>query len=697
MKKKRLIVAIIVAVLVLAGFATDLPQTTEVVAAKMRINHSFLELEVGQSEKLKIRGTKKKVKWTSTDASVASVNKKGRVFAVGPGSARITARVGRKRVTCDVLSVLNPTAILLDTTSKTLYPGDTFTLQAAPIPDHANGIIEWTSSDPEVATVEDGVVTAYKEGTADIKAYCFSSDASSTCRVTVIGPSISLSRSSVELSIGESTTLTATTDPEGLSVSWRSSDPEVAIVKDGVVKAVNSGKAEITAFCEEKSISAVCVVTVSDAEIKLDKTKADLKIGESLTLTATTDPAGLPVTWESSSDAIAYVKDGKVTAVASGVVTITARIGSSKASCEITVAAGTIELDKPSVRLVVNASEELTATTDPENLSVTWTSSDETVATVNNGVVTGKKEGKATITASILGAEATCLVEVIDASSLFSGGAGTENSPFIVSTAEQLLKVEQFNGFYYIQNKDIDLNYEYVNLFSEEEPFVGSYDGNGYSITNFMYIGTDHVTGFGLFQTIGEGGVVKNLKMKNETITCGNSAGGITAHNMGIIENCSVEGIIKTLTASTKYEHESGMICGKNEGRILSCHAAGELSAKYDDGKDVRNAKAKGGGIAGSNSGFINLCESEADVDVSTVDTDCYAGGIVAYNSGVANYCTARGKINGNARLTLFGMGTGYAGGVAGFNTGTIQGNEYTGDVDSITGGKTGKIVAAES
>ena len=82
----------------------------EVVEAKVKINKKVLSLEVGQSRNLKITGTSKKVKWSSSDKSVATVSKKGSVKAIAPGSATITAKVGKKKYTCEVTCTALPAA-----------------------------------------------------------------------------------------------------------------------------------------------------------------------------------------------------------------------------------------------------------------------------------------------------------------------------------------------------------------------------------------------------------------------------------------------------------------------------------------------------------------------------------------------------------------------------------------------------------
>ena len=76
--------------------------TTSVSAAKIKLNKTKLTLTQGKKYRLKIKGTKKKVKWSSTKKSVATVNKKGVVTAKKKGTAYIKAKVGKKTYKCKV-------------------------------------------------------------------------------------------------------------------------------------------------------------------------------------------------------------------------------------------------------------------------------------------------------------------------------------------------------------------------------------------------------------------------------------------------------------------------------------------------------------------------------------------------------------------------------------------------------------------
>ena len=70
--------------------------------AAMKINKKSVTLTVGKSTTLKVKGTKKKVKWSSSKESVATVNQKGNVVAKKPGTAKITAKIGKNKFTCKV-------------------------------------------------------------------------------------------------------------------------------------------------------------------------------------------------------------------------------------------------------------------------------------------------------------------------------------------------------------------------------------------------------------------------------------------------------------------------------------------------------------------------------------------------------------------------------------------------------------------
>jgi len=133
--------------------------------------------------------TNKTVIWTSSNSAVATVNSEGMVTAIAIGEATITATIqdGNKTATCSVSVGIPVTGITLNYEELTLIPGDTLTLIATVQPDDAtNKTVTWTSSNPEVATVnEEGLITAVANGEVTIIATTRDGDKIATCAVTV--------------------------------------------------------------------------------------------------------------------------------------------------------------------------------------------------------------------------------------------------------------------------------------------------------------------------------------------------------------------------------------------------------------------------------------------------------------------------------------------------------------------------------
>ena len=167
-----------------------------------------------------------------------------------------------------------PDKVELDKPEAQLTIGDTLSLAATVSPAEAQDkSVAWSSSDDDVASVKDGVVTAKAEGTAEIKATTVN-DKYAVCKVTVkkadkpvIEPTgITVNQTSVRLAAGESMTLTATVLPaeaQDKSVTWSSSDSGIASVKEGVVTAVAKGTAVITAATANGK-QASCTVNVTE-------------------------------------------------------------------------------------------------------------------------------------------------------------------------------------------------------------------------------------------------------------------------------------------------------------------------------------------------------------------------------------------------------------------------------------------------
>ena len=249
----------------------------EVRVESVSINQSSVELEIGKTLQLNATvspstATRKEITWSSSKSSVASVSSSGLVTAVSEGTTKITATADGKKGECTVTVVKKAIAvseIKLDKTELTVFEGEEETLTASVSPEDATDkTITWTSSDKSIASVESGKVKAVGKGTATITASAGGKSAS--CNIEVLRPvsGISLNKTTLELPLDGSETLTATVIPSDATlrgeITWSSSNTQVATVDGGKVTAVSKGAAMITVSLE--GFKAECNVTVKGME-----------------------------------------------------------------------------------------------------------------------------------------------------------------------------------------------------------------------------------------------------------------------------------------------------------------------------------------------------------------------------------------------------------------------------------------------
>lgn len=267
-------------------------------------------------------------------------------------------------------------------TTSTLLPPATVQLSAVTKDAAGNTlsgrVVTWSSASTAVASVSAaGLVTSVAAGKVDITAT--SEGRTGTASITVLAPvaSVTLDKTVAALAPTDTVRLTATPrDAAGAAladraVTWTSSAPAIATVTPaGLVTAVATGSATISATTEGKSASASISVVVPVASVTLDKTTAKLLPGEGVQLTAATKDAGgasltgRSVTWSSSAATVAAVSaTGLVSAVSAGSATITASSEGKSASAAITVddgglvtaAGGTVNAAGGAVKVVIPA------------------------------------------------------------------------------------------------------------------------------------------------------------------------------------------------------------------------------------------------------------------------------------------------------------------------------------------------------
>jgi|GEM_PF-1187136 len=214
------------------------------------------------------------ITWTSSDKTVATVDKNGNVTAVGIGQATVTAKADDVTAELALIVEKRPVSdLLLSSDSETLLLGQKTELTAKVIPNNATyPDITWTSSDKTVATVDkNGNVTAVGIGQATVTAKA--DDVTAELALTVVKRPVSdilLSSDGETLLVGQKTELTATVVPDNATypdITWTSSDDQVATVdENGRVTAIDLGIATITAQADD--VKAECQITVQAPEVK---------------------------------------------------------------------------------------------------------------------------------------------------------------------------------------------------------------------------------------------------------------------------------------------------------------------------------------------------------------------------------------------------------------------------------------------
>jgi uncharacterized protein YjdB len=229
--------------------------------------------------------------------------------------------------------------------------------------------------------------------------------------VKAVPESITL-QATVTVIVGQTITLTPTITPVDAvtTLTWTSDDETIATVSsEGVVTGVKAGQTFINVTTDNGK-PAYCKLTVTEPIVKVTNIEFDmstmtLEEGKSQILSVTVKPDNATdktVTWSSDNTNIATVdSEGKVTAVTAGKATITctANDGSGvKATCEVTVTSVVKSIELPATMTVAaGQTVTLTPTLTPADAvtTLTWSSDDETIATVNSeGVVTGVKKGQ---------------------------------------------------------------------------------------------------------------------------------------------------------------------------------------------------------------------------------------------------------------------------------------------------------------
>ncbi len=385
----------------------------------------------------------KDIVWSSDNTDVATVDETtGKVKFVGAGNVTVTAAYKSDKTIKDTVALKAEKKKV----TATITAGDVTGATKEDAADKAKAAVkvvsdDLTDKDYTVSVKVDGrkymATVVLTEEAAKKYELTGTNTASGTIAYKVTGLKLSTNKLAIPVTSTAGVKITATIEPEDLAdgeVEWKTADNTVATVEDGLVKPVSGsagGKTTITATVKGTTYSADCEVSIAEVinpatAIKLDKSELSGTAGDKAELKADvtakddTKECTDVVIWESSDEKVATVNAGSVTFVGEGTAEIIVTAGDVSAACKVTVKAKTVAvekvtLDKTSAELTVGGTAALKATVTPDNATdktVTWTSSDESVATVKDGTVTAVKAGKAVITAKAGDQIAECTVTV---------------------------------------------------------------------------------------------------------------------------------------------------------------------------------------------------------------------------------------------------------------------------------------------
>ncbi|WP_407431173.1 Ig-like domain-containing protein, partial [Methanobrevibacter sp.] len=371
--------------------------------------------------------------YTSSNSSIVQIYDDS-IIPIGEGSAIITvsfdgdeiyAAAENRTITVNVR--LNDASVSVDNDTLDLFVEDTYAINATTVPDFLVHVIDYTSSNEDVATVDEtGTVTAVAEGTAIITVEVgdgkiFAKN-STTVTVTVsrIPTEITVANTTLDMIPLDFSAIDATLTPDVGSLTYNTTDSSVANVLFGYIIAVGEGKANITVSFEGDNIYAPAekIIEVNVAkiptEITVENTTIEMNPFDVTPAGAKLTPGlDLTLTYTSSNSSVATVILGEIIAVGEGEATITVSFdgtiryaAAENKTIDVTVTKIPTEITVENTEIEMAPLDIAPAganLTNASNLYLDYVSSNSSVAVVILGEIVAVGEGEATITVSFNG------------------------------------------------------------------------------------------------------------------------------------------------------------------------------------------------------------------------------------------------------------------------------------------------------
>lgn len=387
-------------------------------AENQQQNNSVTLTYIGDKTPITLGGTTETPVWYSDDDKVATVTPTGElsaeITAVGKGTANIYAVLSGQtlKFIVTVIGTEIPTEKYVEA-EGTVQLSNKSVAAEIQLSGLDNSKAEWTSTDTSVATVDNkGVVTAVGKGKCIIKAV----DGDTTYIINVnstyepsenvpVQPEITENKiGDLELSNENPSRQINAVPPEGMTITWYSSDENIAVVdQNGVVKAVGKGSCRIYAEIGTAKYYAEVTSTYSPDEKITERNLGSVSLTENSMvqqITLENIPEGTVVEWSSSDTSVAEVNsEGVITAKGNGTCIVTALIDGIKNN--ITVNVTLPEKEKEIKTIEINGIGKTIQLSSSGLESAVWSSDNEAVASVDsNGLVKAVSVGEAVITAA---------------------------------------------------------------------------------------------------------------------------------------------------------------------------------------------------------------------------------------------------------------------------------------------------------
>ena len=376
----------------------------------------------------------------TSDSNIVDVLEDQSIFAKSPGTAEIAALSNDGFIAYTKIHVYNKEEIEINANTNTveLIEGEQFRLIVQT--NYDNPIVTYEVKDETIATCNDGLILGLEEGNTTLVIHAsyevhdglvVEADKEINIHVSrknIPVTDILLDKDSYEIFVGDSLLLQATVIPENADnqdLSWSSSDNSILSVDgNGKVSALRAGSAVITVTAEN-GVSKDVHISVLEKQVnslQVDVNSIELTVGDTQTIHATSDNT---ITWEIENQKIATIDSlGVITAVGEGSTILTVSDGTNTVLISVRVnrkeiPITSLEVENDSIELTVGEEMSVEVSIYPNNttdsLDLGWMSSNENIATVQNGTIKAIQRGDAVITVtSVNGVQLTINVHVIE-------------------------------------------------------------------------------------------------------------------------------------------------------------------------------------------------------------------------------------------------------------------------------------------